>query len=124
MTTYIVETWRAPSKDGSAGIKAQIQIRDYAPDKGPVWRHKAHTTWGFDYALGHSGNRENAVRYAVRVALQQDPIAITYSGETARGYLYIVEVNDICAKCDTLTIEGSDPVFEKTEINFIPHKCA
>ena len=92
MTTYIVETWRAPSRDGSAGIKAQIQIRDYDPDKGHKWRYKAHTSWGFDYALGHSGNRVNAVRYAVRVALQQDPITITYGGETARGFLYIVEV--------------------------------
>jgi hypothetical protein len=94
MTTYIVETWRAPSKDGSAGIKAQIQIRDYDPNKGPVWRHKAHTTWGFDYALGHSGNRENAVRFAVRKSLQQDPYTIMYGGETKRGYLYIVMVTD------------------------------
>ena len=95
MTTYIVETWRAPSKDGSAGIKAQIQIRDYDPDKGSKWRYKAHTSWGFDYALGHSGNRENAVRFAVRYALKNtDPFTVTYSGETARGYLYIVEVTD------------------------------
>ena len=95
MTTYIVETWRAPSKDGSAGIKAQIQIRDYDPDKGQKWRYKAHTSWGFDYALGHSGNREQAVRFAVRKSLHNiDPITVTYSGETARGYLYIVELTD------------------------------
>jgi hypothetical protein len=94
MTTYIVETWRAPSRDGSAGIKAQLQIRDYDPDKGPKWRYKAHTTWGFDYALGHSGNRANAVRFAVRKSIQQDPYQIMYAGETKRGYLYIVMVTD------------------------------
>lgn len=95
MTTYIVETWRAPSRDGSAGIKAQIQIRDYDPDKGHKWRYKAHTSWGFDYALGHSGNREQAVRFAVRYALKNtDPFTVTYGGETARGYLYIVTLDD------------------------------
>jgi hypothetical protein len=95
MTTYIVETWNARDNgQGNVGIRSQIQVRDYDPDKGHVWRHKAHTTWGFDYALGHSGNRENAVRFAVRVALQQDPVTITYGGETKRGYLYIVTVTD------------------------------
>ena len=94
MTTYIVETWKAPSNGWSTGIKAQIQIRDYDPDKGHKWRHKAFTYGAFDYELGHSGNRERAVRWAVRRAIQQDPITITYSGETKRGHLYIVEVTD------------------------------
>jgi hypothetical protein len=93
MTTYIVETWRAPSRDGSAGIKSQIQIRDY-DDKGHKWRYKAHTYWAFDYVLGHSGNRERAVRWNVRRSLQQDPLTIDYGGETKRGYLYIVTVAD------------------------------
>ena len=69
-------------------------MRAYDPDKGNVWRYKTHTNRGFDYALGIDGNREQAVRYAVRKAIQQDPIAINYGGENARGYLYIVEVTD------------------------------
>ncbi len=31
--------------------------------------------------------------------------------------------NDICQKCDTLTITGSDPVFEKSGVSFTPHEC-
>ena len=94
MTTYIVEAWTTQTNDGSTNIKAQIQIRDYNPDKGRVWRYKTHTNRGFDYALGFDGNRETTVRQAVRVAIQQDPITINYGGETARGHLNIVEVSD------------------------------
>jgi hypothetical protein len=38
--------------------------------------------------------------------------------------------NEICEECDTLTVDGSDPVFEftpyleKITIRFVPHKCA
>jgi hypothetical protein len=101
MTTYIVEAWHPDTSDGGAATSARLMLRTYDPDRsanpnnsGHKWRHKTYTNRGFDYSLGHSGNREQAVRYAVRVAIQQDPITINYGGETARGYLYIVEVTD------------------------------
>jgi len=94
MTTYIVEAWHPDTKDGSAVTSARLMLRTYDPDKGLKWRYKAFTNPSFDHSLGHSGNREQTVRYAVRVALQKDPVSITYGGETVRGHLYIVEVTD------------------------------
>ena len=32
--------------------------------------------------------------------------------------------NEICEECDTLTVDGSDPVFGNDGIKFKPHECA
>jgi transcriptional regulator of aromatic amino acid metabolism len=93
-THYIVEAWHPNTKYGDAITSAQIMVRDYDPEMGHQWRHKKHTNRSFDYALGHSRERENTVAQAIRLRLQKEPVTVAYGGETKRGYLYIVTVTD------------------------------
>jgi hypothetical protein len=94
MSTYIVEAWHPDTADGSAVTSAKIMSRTYDPDKGHVWRYRTHTNTGFDHETGPSGTREQTVRQVVRLRLQKEPLSVQYGGETARGYLYIVEVTN------------------------------
>jgi hypothetical protein len=94
MATYIVEAWHPDTHDGSIVTSARLMLRTWDPAKGPKWQHKTFTNTSFDYALDLTSNRKQTVRYAVRVALQQDAVTITHAGETARGHLYVVETAD------------------------------
>ena len=95
MSTYIVESWRPDSSDGSSKVSCLIMGRDWNPHTGDhEWRYRKTTLDAWDWELDPTENHMDAVVRHVRVRLQKDPISVEYGGDTARGLLWIVTTTD------------------------------
>jgi len=95
MSTYIVESWRPDTSDGSAKVACRIMMRDYNPHRGEhEWRYRRTTLDAWNWELDPTENHMDAVVRHVRVRLQKDPISVEYGGDTARGLLWIVKTTD------------------------------
>lgn len=93
MTTYIVESWRPDTADGSAKVSCRIMSRQWNPHTTEhEWRYKRHTFNEWDWELNPSENEQRGVVRTIRMDVQKDPVDVAYGGETVRGKLWIVTV--------------------------------
>jgi len=93
MNTYIVESWRPDTADGSAKVSCRIMSRQWNPHTTEhEWRYKRHTFSEWDWELDPSENEQRGVVRTVRMDIQKDPLEVAYGGETVRGKLWIVTV--------------------------------
>ena len=93
MHTYIIESWRPDSSDGSAKVSCRIMSREWNPTTTDhEWRYKRHTFGDWDWALDTSDNEKIGVVRTARMDLQEDPVDVVYGGDTVRGKLWIVTV--------------------------------
>ena len=95
MSTYIVESWRPDSSDGSSKVSCLIMGRDWNPHTGDhEWRYRKTTHNEWDWALDGLENQKLAVIFHTRTRLQKDPITVERGGDTVRGKLWIVTTTD------------------------------
>ena len=93
MSTYLVESWRPNTYDGSAKVSCRIMYRDWNPvTTDHAWRYKRHTFTDWDWALDTSENERAGVVRTIRMDIQKDPLSVSYGGDTVRGKLWIVTV--------------------------------
>lgn len=93
MNTYVVETWRPNTADGSPKVSCRMTLRQWNPRTTEhEWRYKRHTFSDWYWELSVSENEELAVLRTVRFDLQEEPAEIVYAGDTVRGKLWVVTV--------------------------------
>jgi len=93
MSTYLVESWRPNTYDGSAKVSCRIMSRQWNPNTTDhEWRYKRHTFDEWDWALDSSENERAGVARTIRMDIQKDPLSVSYGGDTVRGKLWIVTV--------------------------------
>lgn len=91
--TYIVESWRPDSSDGSSKVSCRIMARQWNPTTTEhEWRYKRHTFNEWEWAIDAKENHRRAVVRTIRMDVQKDPIDMTYAGDTVRGSLWVVLV--------------------------------
>jgi len=89
MTTYIVETWRAKTADGSPKVSSRIMLMGVENE----WRYKRHTFAEWDWSNAPIRNQHIAAIRTIRMDIQKDPIDCAIAGGTKRGILWVVTVS-------------------------------
>ncbi len=93
MSTYVIESWRPDTSDGSAKVSCRIMSRQWNPTTTDhEWRYKRHTFNDWDWALDSSDNEKIGVVRTARIDLQEDPVDVVYCGDTVRGKLWTITV--------------------------------
>lgn len=92
MNTYIVESWRPDTSDGSSKVSTRIMARQWNPTTTEhEWRYRRHTFNAWDWELDAIDNHHTSVMHTIRLDLPDAYIVeATKAGDTVRGYLWTV----------------------------------
>jgi len=91
MTRQLVFETKYSGNSGT--VAARPMLRHWEPEKGHYWAHSPRRV-SWNYALDIDDNHKNAILLSCRVALQKDPVAIEWGGESVNGRLWIVTVTE------------------------------
>ena len=94
--SYVVESWRPDSSDGSSKVSTRIMIREWNPTTNEhEWRYKRHTFNDWDWAIDAKDNHRKAINSTIQKDLNYHDLTLpmTHAGDTVRGYLWVVTIS-------------------------------